>query len=372
MNLYFWQVIISPHMTELVSKMTMYGYSVYYIAIQAMSSEREALGWEAIFPHGVEVIIAESTAHLQSIVVNAEPDSIHVVGGVRGNGNLGLAQKLLINRGLRQWIIMETVDDYGLQGFVKRILYRLIFFRFRSILEGVLAIGYRTPKWCAAVGVPKDRIYPFAYFLPETDQSRQLLRRPTSERFRFIYVGQLVERKRLLLLMEALRDVCVEDIDLYIVGCGPLDESLRAKAAFLLPGRYHWLGRLTMIAARIEIHQADCLVLPSRHDGWGAVVSEALMCGTPVVCSDTCGAAGVVQLSGYGGVFRSGDQSNLRDTLQQVVAAGKLSPQARVDLVEWSRCLSAEAGASYLHRIFEYTDGKAKRPSPPWSDSAVS
>ena len=27
------------------------------------------------------------------------------------------------------------------------------------------------------------------------------------------------------------------------------------------------------------INQVDCLVLPSYHDGWGAVVSEALLIG---------------------------------------------------------------------------------------------
>ena len=28
------------------------------------------------------------------------------------------------------------------------------------------------------------------------------------------------------------------------------------------------------------IRQSDCLVLPSRFDGWGAVVTESLMIGT--------------------------------------------------------------------------------------------
>ena len=44
------------------------------------------------------------------------------------------------------------------------------------------------------------------------------------------------------------------------------------------------------------IYQADNLVLPSSHDGWGAVTTEALMVGTPVICSDTCGSSLIVKI----------------------------------------------------------------------------
>ena len=55
------------------------------------------------------------------------------------------------------------------------------------------------------------------------------------------------------------------------------------------------------------ICESDCLVLPSRYDGWGAVISEALMVGTPVICSDNCGAANVVTASNVGSVFSTND-----------------------------------------------------------------
>ena len=37
--------------------------------------------------------------------------------------------------------------------------------------------------------------------------------------------------------------------------------------------------------------QADVFVLPSRYDGWGVVVNQAIGAGLPVVCSDAVGAA---------------------------------------------------------------------------------
>src|SRR5262249_32859433 len=35
---------------------------------------------------------------------------------------------------------------------------------------------------------------------------------------------------------------------------------------------------------------ADVFVLPSRHDGWGVVVNQALGAGLPVIASDAVGA----------------------------------------------------------------------------------
>jgi glycosyltransferase involved in cell wall biosynthesis len=36
---------------------------------------------------------------------------------------------------------------------------------------------------------------------------------------------------------------------------------------------------------------SDIFVLPSRYDGWGVVVNQALGAGLPIICSDAVGAA---------------------------------------------------------------------------------
>lgn len=38
----------------------------------------------------------------------------------------------------------------------------------------------------------------------------------------------------------------------------------------------------------------DVLILPSLHDGWGAVVNEAMTLGLYVIVSDRCGAKALI------------------------------------------------------------------------------
>ena len=195
---------------------------------------------------------------------------------------------------------------------------------------------------------------------------RCLSRADHSGPFRFLFVGQLIERKRLGVLLDCMRALAVRDFRLVVVGSGPLEGLLRALAANALPGRVDWVGSLPMEAVANEMVRADCLVLPSRHDGWGAVVSEALMVGTPVICSDACGAAGVVRVSGRGGVFARDDRKELVSLLGRALAGGPRAPAERASLADWAKCLGADAGADYLLEVLDHVDGRRERPSPPW------
>jgi glycosyltransferase involved in cell wall biosynthesis len=252
-----------------------------------------------------------------------------------------------------------------LEGVLKKLEYRRLFLKRREHIDGVLATGHQTPAWVAARGMPMERVYPFAYFLPNQIlpmQAAGVRRGP----FRLAFVGQFIELKRLDLLISSLAAIDRRDVELTVVGSGPLEEILKSAANVALPGRVRWIGRLPIADVPQVIAQADCLVLPSRYDGWGAVVSEALMVGTPAICSDTCGSAGIVEASGVGGVFRSGDATALTALLQKVLDQGPLNESQRADLSVWAQALGTEAGAAYLRAILEHAVGFGGRPTPPW------
>jgi glycosyltransferase involved in cell wall biosynthesis len=364
-DVWFWQRIVTPHMAGLAAAFAERGVSAVYVAQDGMSPERAAQGWTMPPLGNAALKFAPSESDIAQLIESASPESIHICQGFRGNGLISVASRLIEKRGLRQLIVMEKIDDNGWRGLLRRLVYAVTVRSRRAALQGVLAIGKETDEWLIDRGMPREKVFPFSYFLgPEQTHAISIT---GAAAFRILFVGQFIERKRLDLLIEALSHVADLQFEFVVVGTGPLEDQLRQKANNLLPGKVEWLGRQPMEAISALMATCDLLVLPSRHDGWGAVVSEALMAGTPAICSDACGAAVAVEASGRGGVFKSGDRSALMALLISAIDQGKVLPEERRSLARWSQCLGAASGAAYLERILSHTTEGATRPVPPWA-----
>ena len=363
--IYFWQNILTPHMADLAEMLAVAGNRVVYVANQLMSADRRRIGWAAPSLNYAVLHVATDETKVTALAWSAPANSIHLCQGLRGNGLVRIAQQILAERELQQWSVMETVDDGSTAGLLKRVLYRWLLWRYGSRLQGILAIGWKTTDWLAARGLNRNKIFPFAYFFP--DALAQVTRsRANVSVFRFLFVGQLIKRKRVDHLLQALAVLNAHDFELVIIGDGPMRLDWEAQANRLLPNRVHWLGSLPMAKIPQKMANADCLVLPSRHDGWGAVVSEALMVGTPVICSDACGSAGAVHASGFGGVFPRDDVKALSALLEFMLDRGVLSETERYRSKKWARSLGAEAGAQYLIELFTHAPGERKQFVPNW------
>lgn len=353
-------------MAHLAVSLAQRGYRVAYVGEQIITPDRQEQGWGVPDLPGVTLLSADNDTAMRNLAKNAPSDSVHVCQGIRSNGRVSIAQRELSIRHLPQWVVMETVDDPGWKGAIKRMEYRRLFLTSRASIQGVLAIGHGTADWVVARGMPPSRVYPFAYFLPDAKASNRAPQRAPG-RFRLMFAGQLIRRKRVEWLIEALANAAERDFELLIVGAGPEELSLRALAASTVGDRVRWLGTLPLSEVPGVMAQADCLVLPSVHDGWGAVVSEALIVGTPVICSDTCGAAGVVRASGAGGVFPRDDAEAFRGLLDVQLRLGPVGNEARKRTASWAECLAVGAGADYLLEILDHSTNGGPRPIPPWT-----
>jgi glycosyltransferase involved in cell wall biosynthesis len=93
--------------------------------------------------------------------------------------------------------------------------------------------------------------------------------------------------------------------------------------------------------------QADVFVLPSRYDGWGVVVNQALGAGLPIVCSDMVGAGyDLVEEDVNGLKFRANDASALTEQLRRFVKTPELIEKwgaaSRRKAAAWSPASGAE------------------------------
>lgn len=135
------------------------------------------------------------------------------------------------------------------------------------------------------------------------------------------YVGRLVPEKGLDLVLRALAEL-PGHCRLAVAGAGPAEPELRGLAAELgLGERVRWLGRVPR--ERIADHFAalEVLVLPSRgtatwREQFGMVLAEAMLCGTPVIGSDS---GAIPEVIGDGGlVFAEDDHRALADHLRRL------------------------------------------------------
>ena len=104
------------------------------------------------------------------------------------------------------------------------------------IIAGVLAIGHETPGWLAARGAPSELIFPFAYFLPDRTL-RSIPDFAATAPFRVLFVGRIIELKRLDVLFDALARIGEFSFELVVIGSGPLEQELRAQGQTRHRGR---------------------------------------------------------------------------------------------------------------------------------------
>lgn len=227
------------------------------------------------------------------------------------------------------------------------------------------------PAWVENRGMATDRIYPFTYFLYDREPPA-----PTNHAidasFRIIFVGSLIERKGVDVLLTAFSKLDHEkDLPkLDIVGSGPDESQLRDLAVRLgITNSVSWLGSRKIDEIPQLIATADFLVLPSRFDGWGAVVSEALMVGTPAITTDRCGAAAAVRASRCGAVVPANDAIALCNAIRAEIARGPLTTELRSQLARWATAFGAEKGAAYLSEVFDAAATGKDSPMPPWLDA---
>ncbi len=148
------------------------------------------------------------------------------------------------------------------------------------IRDRVLAMGFPSMRTAVHyIGVDCQAIRP---------------RDPGEETRTILHVGRLAEVKGTRYLLRAFERLAQQhdDVELVIIGDGPLRNSLQALAQSLVPSRpVRFLGALPHDQVLAWLRKAAVLVLPSvrtssgRIEGLGMVVLEASATGVPVVGS---------------------------------------------------------------------------------------
>ena len=158
---------------------------------------------------------------------------------------------------------------------------------FMRTADACLAYGSRHVSDLTAMGVDPARtvIAPITALAPERPPARTWPR--LGAETRFLFVGRLIERKGLDVLLKAFARL--PGCELWIGGSGPLADVVTAAAA--ADPRIRVLGYVESEDLPDLCAQVDALVVPSLYEAWGLVVHEGLAYGLPVIATDQVAAA---------------------------------------------------------------------------------
>lgn len=167
-----------------------------------------------------------------------------------------------------------------------------------SRADEVVALSRRTLADLHAFGMPSDRgrvIYQGANLSSDRRPSAGEI---TAVRVKFqlsgrylLFVGSLVPRKNVPLLVRAYAHLVPDlepDTKLVLAGADDGDEAARVRqlvADLGLADRVVFTGYLTNAELAGLYGGASVFVLPSRYEGFGMILLEAMAAGVPVVCT---------------------------------------------------------------------------------------
>jgi glycosyltransferase involved in cell wall biosynthesis len=314
-------------------------------------------------------------------MLKKNPQAVHVFGGFRNSWYFIPSILYALSHDIKCAVMNEpyAVSPVGyfreesgglsrLKVEARPLFYRALAFLLRMAEKHTplcaLPLSLLASRQFEKAGFPSQTIYPFGYFVPRQPLEISAFQ-PEGTGFRMIFVGSLLTTKGLDIASEAVEKLNQNglEVSLDVYGPGSPEPFIRQPSACV-----HYKGALDPKQVQPVISRYDILILPSRHDGWGVVVNEALLQGVPVIVSDHVGAKCLIESNGAGVVFQSENVEDLVRKLERIIHQPACLDEMRRNALLAGDSISTEASAKYLQDVFQYHFfQKGQRPSALWT-----
>jgi glycosyltransferase involved in cell wall biosynthesis len=370
LKLTIWMNHPSHHQDDLFTALARSGaVDLQILFATDMAPDRAGLGWERWNTDFPSRFLERPTFRDAIRSAIRQRDRWHIVNGIWAERAFAAALVMMRVSRAKYAIYSEAPDATVPAGILKAAMRQSFGRWIARGAAGLLAVSRLSEDFYRGIGFRADQLYKFGYFLSGEVPAPARTGAP-SARTEILFVGQLIPRKGVDLLIEAAAPLFGRYPDLHLTLIGGGAERTVLESALTRAGiadRVSFAGVVPAARVRERIGAADLLVLPSRFDGWGLVVNEALSVGVPVVASDHCGAAELVRHGVNGYVFRSRDVGDLRAQLADFAAdTSKRGPMRAAARATGGR-ISAEVVVPYLVECLNHmAGGRTARPIPPW------
>jgi glycosyltransferase involved in cell wall biosynthesis len=247
-----------------------------------------------------------------------EPDCVHLHSTFAGAiGRAGLAM------GKNRPSIVYCAHGWAFDMAGSAMKRRLITWAERALApacEGIIAISDYERRRAIMAGIAPERVITVLNGI--VDASPPAPPRPGAIR-RVLFIGRLDRQKGFDVLLDAVEPIA-HAVSVRVIGSAVVGDQ--APAADHRPG-IAMLGWCDGQQIRRELAWADCVVVPSRWEGFGLVALEAMRAGRAVIASRVGGLPEVVEERCTGWLIPPNDPAALRSALLTIsdadlIAAG--------------------------------------------------
>lgn len=247
-----------------------------------------------------------------------EPDCLHLHSTFAGAiGRLGLA----LGRSRPSVVYCAHGWAFDMAGSpLKRAAMMLAERALAPTCEGIIAISEHERRRAITAGIAPDRIVTVLNGI--VDAPPPPAPRPGSIR-RVLFIGRLDRQKGFDVLLEAIRPLAGR-VALRVIGSAVVGDQMGIAVDHPDVTMLGWCDEERV---RRELAWTDCVVIPSRWEGFGLVALEAMRAGRAVIASRVGGLPEVVEDGHTGWLIPPDDAAALRAMLgslgnADLVAAG--------------------------------------------------
>lgn len=376
MKVVIWLSVLTEHQLHTFKSLgSLLPSDIQYVIGSSVLPEREKQGWPEMDVGGLQVCKLPEKAwfSFSKDILQKFPDAIHLFGGLWADRRMFFSLLYAQHMGFHTALIMEPyalgvvscfkprpnlIDK--LKSILRPVLYGTLG---KVIVDRSMAnflISSKAVEQFRRIGIDSGRIFPFGYFVPllEEDQCVSVKKKYG---LNLAFIGSLIHVKGLDVLLAAFSKSRLEGNDVWLDVYGPGD------SAIINSDGVNYCGVIPFGRAQSVLKSYDLLILPSRHDGWGVVVNEALLQGVPALVSTECGSKTLIQSSGAGAVFLANDPSGLSDLINLLCRSPSVLLDWRSAANKYRKTLSPDVAGNYLYQCLQYSmTGEGSKPASPW------
>lgn len=360
---FYWEIPCTGIMGVFENFIRMYSLDSIVVT-NPLSFQRKNMGWKdngSLFPQHVIVNNWEDNI---DYFLEKYPNRVHIFNGITRGGKLLPFYEKVLKSNVKFCIMAEAYCNLydGYKFYIKQFYLKyLLPYRIKKVAQAVALIFCLSGKKkkdlhsFERLGFDTYKIIPYGYW---TNISQMRLEKTNNEKVEIICPGMLCKYKGVDLLLKAVKHLKKEGVTsflIHITGCGPEKYDLQKYI------EKHDLSALVKMEGVLNeedfdtlMSRMDMLVAPGRIEPWGIRINEAIQRGLVVVVSDGLGASDLVEDSGGGSVFKSGNIKELTQILKKYIVNRNEMHLAMHNNLDYRKNISCESQATVLYNYLTH------------------